>query len=154
MAMYAQYNILLVEDDDNDETLILRAFKKMKLTNQIIVKRDGEEALRYFFNAQDKLILDKTSFPQLILLDLQLPRVSGLDVLQQLRAHDATQHIPIIIFTSSNDEHDITTAYAYGANSFVQKPVDMQHFITAIHDLGMYWVLHNTPPSPYGFDHA
>jgi len=142
-------NILMIEDSEDDEKLILRAFKKMNLGNHIVIKRDGEEALAYFFNGQGQLILNKAHFPQLILLDLQLPRISGLDVLQTLRAHDETKHLPIAIFTSSNQEEDIRDAYTNGANSFVQKPIEMCDFTQAIQELGLYWLIRNTPPSPY-----
>jgi len=145
-----QQNILLIEDSDDDEQLILRAFKKMNLVNNIVIKRDGEEALAYFFDEQGKLILSKEDFPQLILLDLQLPRISGLDVLQRLRAHDATKSLPVSIFTSSDAEIDIAKAYSNGANSFVQKPIEMHNFFKAVQELGSYWLLLNKKPSPYG----
>ncbi|MDX8382690.1 MAG: response regulator, partial [Ghiorsea sp.] len=119
-------NILLIEDSDDDEQLILRAFKKIRIANHIVVKRDGEEALRYFFDEQGQLTLNQEDFPQLILLDLHLPRISGIEVLQQLRSHPMTAHLPIAIFTSSDSEKDIVQAYSNGANSFVQKPIDME----------------------------
>ncbi|MDQ6988511.1 MAG: response regulator [Mariprofundaceae bacterium] len=152
MNTTSKYSILLVEDAEDDEKLILRVFQKMHLENKIIVKRDGEEALRYFFNQQDQLILDKEDFPEFVLLDLQLPRLSGLDVLQQLRAHSETKLLPIAVFTSSNETSDIQKAYQYGANSYVQKPVDMHEFTSSIHDLGSYWTLRNASVSPYEYN--
>ncbi|MDQ6988512.1 MAG: response regulator [Mariprofundaceae bacterium] len=151
MNRSSKCSILLIEDTEDDEKLILRAFQKMRLENKIIVKRDGEEALGYFFNQQDQLILDKEDFPEFVLLDLQLPRLSGLDVLQQLRAHLETRFLPIAVFTSSNDAGDIQKAYKYGANSFVQKPVDMHEFTSSIHDLGLYWTVRNSSVSPYDY---
>ena len=132
--------IALVEDNANDEALTMRALKKHGIANDIVVLRDGVEALAFLL-APDKPL------PQLVLLDLNLPRVNGLEVLQKLRAESRTELLPVVILTSSNEERDLVNGYRLGANSYVRKPVDFVQFSEAVHQLGLYWlVLNQTPP--------
>lgn len=129
--------ILLVEDNSRDEMLTLRAFKKSNLLNEVIVARDGVEALDYFFGAE------KNPLPQLVLLDLKLPKLDGLSVLRKLRADERTKLLPIVIFTSSSEEEDMIKSYNLGANSYVRKPVDFDQFLEATKQLGLYWLILN-----------
>ncbi len=139
--------ILLVEDNPDDELLTLRAFKKSNILNEIIVVRDGAEALDYLFAAGAYAERDPNELPQLILLDLKLPKVSGLEVLRRLRANEQTRLLPVVILTSSNEERDIIDGYKLGANSYVRKPVDFVQFAEAVQRLGLYWlVLNESPP--------
>ncbi len=130
--------ILLVEDNPDDEALTLRALKKNNIGNQVIVARDGAEALD---SGRD---VDLT--PQVILLDLKLPKIDGLQVLRQLRAHEVTKLLPVVILTSSNEERDRLAGYELGANSYVRKPVDFNEFIEAVRQLGLYWLILNEQP--------
>jgi len=130
--------ILLVEDNPDDETLTLRAFKKNNITNAVTVARDGAEALAYLSAAAE--------LPQLVLLDLKLPKVDGLEVLRRLRADARTRLLPVVILTSSTEERDLVESYRLGANSYVRKPVDFAEFIDAARQLGLYWLLLNQPP--------
>lgn len=134
--------ILLVEDNPDDEVLILRALKENNITNKIIVARDGAEALNWLFGADQ----DNNVMPQAILLDLKLPKVSGLQVLQKIRASPRTRLLPVIILTSSDEEKDITESYSQGANSYIRKPVEFNNFVQAIQQLGWYWLVLNEPP--------
>lgn len=137
--------ILIVEDNPHDAELTLRALRKNKLTNSVLVARDGAEALDFFF-CRGKF--EKRSFtnpPKVVLLDLKLPKVSGLEVLRIVKADKRTVHIPIVVVTSSNEEPDIREAYALGVNSYVVKPVDFDQFINAMSSLGLYWILVNEP---------
>ncbi len=135
--------ILLVEDNPRDEALTLRALKKNNILNDVVVARDGVEALDYFFGDGR----DHTSMPQLILLDLKLPKVSGLEVLQKLRADERTRRLPVVVFTSSSEEEDMIKSYDLGANSYVRKPVNFEQFVEATRQLGLYWlVLNEVPP--------
>ena len=139
--------ILLVEDNPDDETLTLRALKKGKIYNKIIVARDGAEALEYLFGTGQYAGRDTSDQPQLILLDLKLPKVDGLEVLKQLRADARTSLLPVTILTTSNEEKDIITSYKLGVNSYVRKPVDSEAFIEAVRQLGLYWLVLNLPPN-------
>lgn len=138
-----QKTLLLVEDNPDDETLTLRALQKYKLANQIVVARDGQEALDYLFGEGEYQGRDISELPQVILLDLKLPKVNGLQVLEQLRAAPRTRHIPVVVLTSSNEEQDIVRSYDLGANSYVRKPVDFEQFLEAAHQLGLYWLVLN-----------
>jgi two-component system response regulator len=140
--------ILLVEDNPNDEALTLRAFKKSNIANEVIVVRDGAEALDYLFGAGQYLERDMTIMPTIILLDLKLPKLDGLEVLQRLRAHPRTKLLPVVILTTSGEEQDIVQGYHLGANSYLRKPVDFMKFIVAIEQLGLYWLVLNEPPPP------
>lgn len=128
--------ILLVEDNPRDEALTLRALRKSNIVNDVVVARDGVEALEFFGDSASVL-------PQLVLLDLKLPKVDGLEVLQQLRADERTRRLPVVVFTSSSEEEDIIKSYSLGANSYVRKPVDFEQFLEATKQLGMYWLVLN-----------
>jgi two-component system response regulator len=142
-------NILLVEDNPDDEELTLRALKHGHPRSEIFVVRDGEEALEYLFGMGRYAGRKPYNLPQVVLLDLKLPKVGGLDVLRQVRAHPLTQHLPIVVLTSSSEEEDILNSYELGANSYVRKPVEFQRFVESIKQVGMYWSLINqTPPVP------
>jgi len=139
--------ILLVEDNRDDEALTLRALKKNNIGNKIIVVRDGAEALDFLFCTGLYVDRDPHDMPQLILLDLKLPKVDGLEVLRRIRADERTRLLPVVILTSSNQERDLTEGYRSGANSYVRKPVDFNQFTDAIRQLGLYWlVLNERPP--------
>lgn len=138
--------ILLVEDNQDDETLTLRALSKSKIMNKIVVARDGAEALDYLFGTGIHAGRDTGDQPQLILLDLKLPKIDGLEVLKRLRADARTALLPVTILTTSNEERDIVTSYQLGVNSYVRKPVDSDSFIEAVRQLGLYWLVLNTGP--------
>lgn len=140
--------ILLVEDNADDEALTLRALNKSKIANTIVVVRDGAEALDYLFCTGPYADRNPLDLPQVILLDLKLPKVDGLEVLRRLRAEPRTHMLPVVILTSSKEEQDLVNAYSNGANSYVRKPVDFNQFVDAIRQLGLYWlVLNEVPPS-------
>ncbi len=140
--------ILLVEDNPNDEMLTLRAFRKSRVSNPIVVARDGAEALDYLFARGAHAGRDPAAMPQVILLDLKLPKIDGLEVLRTLRADERTKLLPVVILTSSREEQDVINGYSLGANSYIQKPVDFTQFAVAIQQLGLYWlVLNESPPS-------
>jgi two-component system response regulator len=138
--------ILLVEDNQDDVDLTLRAFDKHKLANQLAVARDGVEALDYLFARGAHAGRDPKQLPELVLLDLKLPKIDGLSVLKQIRANEATRRLPVVVLTSSNEEGDIITSYDLGANSFVRKPVDFAQFVEAARQLGLYWLMLNQLP--------
>ncbi len=136
-------SILLVEDNPDDEALMLRALKKNNIANEIIVARDGIEALDFLFGTGQFAGRDLSEMPQLMLLDLKLPKIDGLEVLRRLRNDDRTKLIPVVILTTSTEQKDIVESYQLGANSYVQKPVDFNEFIDATKQLGTYWLLLN-----------
>jgi CheY-like chemotaxis protein len=139
--------ILLVEDNPDDEALTLRALKKNKMVNEVIVAHDGVEALEYLFCEGAHAGRDVHEMPQVVLLDLKLPKLDGLGVLRRLRADERTKLLPVVILTSSNEEEDRMTGYGLGANSYVRKPVDFDRFVEAAAQLGVYWlVLNEAPP--------
>jgi CheY-like chemotaxis protein len=135
--------ILLVEDNPDDEALTLRAFRKNNITNEIIVARDGVEALDYLFAAGAYAGLSADRMPQVVLLDLKLPRIDGLEVLRRIRADERTKLLPVVVLTSSKEEQDLVESYRIGANSYVRKPVNFDEFMEAARQLGMYWLLLN-----------
>lgn len=139
--------ILLVEDNPNDVELTLHALKKSHLTNKIHVARDGEEALKYFFGEIENDAARIIPGPKVILLDLKLPKVDGMEVLRKLKNHPATKTIPVVVLTSSNEERDIVETYSLGVNSYIVKPVDFAKFVEAMRTLGMYWLMLNRPLS-------
>ena len=138
--------ILLVEDNPDDEALTLRALKKNNISNQVVVARDGAEALDYLFGTGQYSGWDANLTPQVVLLDLKLPKVDGLEVLRRLRTNESTKFLPVVILTSSNEEQDRLIGYSFGANSYVRKPVDFNQFIEAVHQLGLYWLILNEQP--------
>jgi two-component system response regulator len=144
----AKKGILLVEDNPDDEELTLIALRDNKISNPIVVARDGQEALDYLFGAGQYTGRDSRETPALILLDLKLPKVSGLEVLRRLRAHEHTRLTPVAILTSSKEDSDVLQSYSLGANSYIRKPVDFPQFIEAVRQLGLYWLVLNEPPPP------
>jgi CheY-like chemotaxis protein len=140
--------ILLVEDNRDDEALTLRALKKNNIKNEVVVAHDGVEALDYLFGTGSYAGRDLIDMPQVILLDLKLPKVDGLEVLRQLRSDERTRLLPVVILTSSNEDQDRINGYGLGANSYVRKPVDFAQFIEAVRQLGLYWLILNQPPPP------
>jgi len=135
--------ILLVEDNPRDEALILRALKKANILNEVIIARDGVKALDYLFGSGKYAGRDKRVLPQFVLLDLKLPRMGGLQVLQMIRKDRRTRRLPVVVFTSSSEEEDVIKSYDLGANSYVRKPVDFEQFLEATRQLGMYWLVLN-----------
>jgi two-component system, response regulator len=138
--------IFLVEDNANDEELTLRALRKSKIGNEVVVARDGAEALDYLFARGAYAGRDPLDLPEIVLLDLKLPKVSGLEVLRQIRAKEATKLLPVIMLTSSTEDTDLVAGYRNGANSYVVKPVDFTQFSEAVRQLGMYWLVVNKRP--------
>jgi two-component system response regulator len=142
-------SILLVEDNPDDEALTLRALRKNNILNDVVVARDGVEAMDYLFGTGKYSGRDVNDPPQLVLLDLKLPKVDGLEVLRRVRADDRTRMQPIVILTTSNEDRDIISSYQLGANSYIRKPVDFEQFMEAVRQLGLYWlVLNVSPPQP------
>jgi len=139
----AEKLILLVEDNDDDEELTTRALRQARIANEIIVARDGKEALDYLFGEGAHAGRDVTRAPAVVLLDLKLPKVSGLEVLQRLRADPRTKLIPVVVLTSSSEDEDMLKSYQFGANSYVRKPVEFSAFASAVSQLGVYWLLLN-----------
>ncbi len=137
--------ILLVEDNPDDEALTLRAFQKNNIKNDLVVAHDGVEALDYLFGTGAFAGRDPNATPAVVLLDIKLPKVDGLEVLRRLRADERTKLTPVVILTSSKEEQDLARGYALGANSYVRKPVDFTQFTEAVRQLGMYWLVLNEP---------
>lgn len=135
--------ILLIEDNPDDEALTLRAFSKIKISNSIVVARDGVEALDYLFGTGAYAGRDISHQPSVVLLDLKLPKIDGLEVLRRIRGHETTRLIPVVILTSSKEEQDLVQGYNLGANSYVRKPIDYNEFVGAVSQLGVYWLLLN-----------
>jgi two-component system response regulator len=138
--------ILLVEDNPDDEALTLRAFSKNNIRNPVVVARNGAEALGYLFASGDYAGREVADLPQVVLLDLKLPKVDGLEVLRQIRADERTELLPVVILTSSREEQDLVEGYRLGANSYVRKPVNFDEFVEAARQLGLYWLLLNEVP--------
>ena len=140
--------ILLVEDNPDDELLTLRALRKNAVTGEVVVARDGVEALDYLFGTGAHAGRDTGVMPQLILLDLKLPKIDGLEVLRRLRADERTRLLPVVILTSSREQQDMLEGYGLGANSYVRKPVNFEQFVRAVEQLKLYWlILNEAPPS-------
>lgn len=138
--------ILLVEDNQDDELLTIRALKKHQILNPVVVARDGAEALDFLFGTGAHAGRDLTQLPEVMLLDLKLPKVNGLEVLQRVRAEERTRLLPVVVLTTSTEERDRVESYKLGANSFVRKPVDFEQFSEAVRELGMYWLVLNRGP--------
>ncbi|HZH81198.1 MAG TPA: response regulator [Gemmatimonadales bacterium] len=139
-----QRMILLVEDNPDDEALTRRALAKNNIQNEVLVARDGAEALDLLFGTGAHA--GRPIEPEVILLDLKLPKVDGLEVLRRIRADDRTRLLPVVILTSSREERDVISGYGLGANSYIRKPVDFQQFVEAVRQLGLYWLVLNEPP--------
>lgn len=140
-------HILLVEDNPDDEFLVVRELKKHNVVNEISVVRDGEEALQYLFGEGKYSDRDTSRLPAIVLLDLKLPKIDGLEVLRRVRADERTSTLPVVVLTSSDEEADVIESYQLGANSYVRKPVDFDQFRKAVRELHLYWILLNEPPS-------
>jgi two-component system response regulator len=138
--------ILLVEDNPDDVTLTLRALKKNNIVNQVLVARDGQEALDFLFGEAEHAGRDLRDRPKVILLDLKMPKVDGHEVLERIRKDDRTRTIPVVVLTSSREERDLARSYALGVNSYIVKPVDFDKFTEAVRTIGLYWLLLNEPP--------
>lgn len=143
--IYEQQTILLVEDNNDDAELTIRAFRKANLRNPLVRAADGEEALDYLFARGDYEGRNVEDLPAVALLDMNMPRVSGAEVLQAIRADRRTMHLPVVILTSSNEDRDRLSAYSHHANSYVVKPVDFDQFVSAAAQLGLYWLVLNQP---------
>lgn len=141
--------ILLVEDNPRDEALTLRALKKNNICNDVVVARDGVEALDYLFGTGTYAERETPEVPQLVLLDLKMPKVDGLEVLKRVRADERTKRLPVVVFTSSSEEEDMIKSYDLGANSYVRKPVEFEQFLDATRQLGLYWLVLNELPHKY-----
>jgi two-component system response regulator len=141
--MTSERVIVLVEDNANDEELMLRAFRKSGISNRVVILRDGAEALDYFFSRGAHANRAQSDIVQVVLLDLKLPKINGMEVLRQLREDERTQLLPIVILTSSAEAQDIVRCYSLGANSYVRKPVDFTQFVDAVRQLGQYWLMIN-----------
>jgi two-component system response regulator len=139
--------ILLVEDRTDDEFLTIRALKKNNILNEVVVARDGVEALDFIFGTGSYAHRDPSDLPQLVLLDLKLPKIDGLEVLRRVREDERTCMLPVVILTSSKEENDLAKSYRLGANSYIRKPVDFNQFSDAIKNLGLYWLVLNEVPT-------
>ena len=138
--------ILLVEDNPDDEALTRRALVKNNIQNEIVVARDGAEALDFLFCTGTFASRDPGAVPEVVLLDLKLPKIDGLEVLRRLRADERTRLLPVVILTSSKEEQDLVNGYLLGANSYIRKPVNFEQFVEAVRQLGLYWLVLNEPP--------
>jgi CheY-like chemotaxis protein len=138
--------ILLVEDNPDDVALTERALKKARIANKLVIARDGPEALDFLFGTGAYEGRDSSITPEVVLLDLKLPKLDGLEVLRRLRADQRTRLLPVVVLTSSKEDRDLTRSYELGANSYIRKPVDFKQFVKAVQDLGLYWLVLNEPP--------
>lgn len=148
--MLTQKILVIVEDNPDDEALTARALRRNNIANPLVVLRDGAEALDYLFGSGAYAGRDPREVPAVILLDLKLPKLDGLEVLQRLRADPRTRLIPVVILTSSVEEQDILSSYSLGANSYIRKPVEFEAFVQAARQLGLYWLVLNEAPPPPG----
>ena len=146
--MLNQVEVLLVEDNVHDAEMTIRALRKVNLANNLVHVKDGEEALDFIFAKGKFADRQESDQPKVILLDIKMPKVDGIEVLKQLKSRESTKTIPIVIMTSSKEEQDIINSYQLGVNSYVVKPVDFEGFARAVSQLGMYWLLTNQPPLP------
>ena len=141
--------ILLVEDNPDDEALTIRALKKSNVLNEVIVAHDGVEALDFLFSTGIHSGRDKNILPEVVLLDLKLPKLDGLEVLKRIRENELTKLLPVVILTSSKEEKDVLNSYKLGVNSYIRKPVDFKQFAESVKQLGLYWLILNEPPPKY-----
>jgi two-component system, response regulator len=141
-----QKTILLVEDNPDDAALTIRAFKKNNINNKIVTVTDGEQALNYLFGAHEFAGRNTSEMPAVILLDLKLPKLDGLQVLKEIKSHPLTKTIPAVVLTSSLEKHDLVKSYHSGANSYIQKPIDFDNFFETVKQLGKYWLMLNELP--------
>lgn len=148
--MVSRRSILLVEDNPDDEALAIRALQRSRITNEIVVVHDGVEALDYLWGQGTYAERNTSIQPAVILLDLKLPRMDGIEVLRQLRSHEITRLLPVVVLTTSEEEQDLLNSYMLGCNSYIRKPVDFIQFSQAVQQLGMYWLLLNEPPPSGG----
>jgi two-component system response regulator len=146
MALKEEKSILLVEDNPDDVALTLRALKINRIHNEVVVAKDGVEALDYLFGAGNHSGRDTSIQPEVVLLDLKLPKITGLEVLSRIRADQRTKYLPVVILTSSAEERDIAAGYANGVNSYVRKPIDFDEFLESVRQLGLYWLVLNLSP--------
>ena len=146
MSKSNMVEVLLVEDSPEDRELALRAFKKANLTNLIEIARDGAEALEFLFCEGAYADRKFEDGPKLVLLDLKLPKIDGLEVLRQIKGDPRTKSIPVVVLTSSKEQQDVIESYSLGVNSYIVKPVNFERFVAAVRDLGFYWLLLNQPP--------
>ncbi|MCH7842752.1 MAG: response regulator [Chloroflexi bacterium] len=138
--------ILLVEDNPDDEALTIRALNRSKISNDVVVARDGVEAIDYLFAIGSYSDRDVNDLPRLVLLDLKLPKADGLEVLKRIRADDRTKRLPVVVLTSSKEDQDLVDSYNLGVNSYIHKPVDFMQFTEAVRQVGLYWLVLNEPP--------
>jgi two-component system, response regulator len=138
--------VLLVEDNEDDELLTIDALKTAGIASEVAVARDGAEALDFVFGSGDYSMRRAASLPSVVILDLRLPKIPGLEVLRRIRANDRTRRLPVVVLTSSDEEADLKASYANGANSYVRKPVHHEEFRKAVQELGLYWLIRNFPP--------
>ncbi len=143
----AEINIVIVEDDPNDAELLIRVFKKHNMANKVVVLKDGAEALDYFFARGQHAGREVDGDPKIILLDLKLPKVNGIEVLHQLKSDERTRQVPVVVLTSSRETRDVKDAYNFGVNSYVTKPIKFDEFAKIVSELGMYWLLLNRLPT-------
>jgi two-component system, response regulator len=144
----AGMTILLVEDNPDDEELTRVALEESKIANELVVARDGVEAVDYLFGTGAHAGRDPSAMPQVVLLDLKLPKLNGLEVLRRMRAAERTRYLPVVILTSSDEEQDLLESYGLGANSYVRKPVDFAQFVESVRQLGLYWLVLNRAAPP------
>ncbi len=146
MGVAREKQILLVEDNEDDVLLTKRALRKANILNELVVVKDGVEAIEYLLGGEGRRSPEGNACPALVLLDINLPKINGLEVLQRIRANKRTCRCPVVILTSSNEESDILTGYNLGVNSYIRKPVDFNQFVEAVRHLGLYWLVLNEPP--------
>jgi len=139
--------ILLVEDNRDDEELTLRALRQSNIMNEVVVARDGEEALEYLFGHKHLTSREAELLPAVVLLDLKLPKIGGMEVLREIRSHPRTRRLPVVVLTSSKEDEDLANVYDLGANSYLYKPIDFDKFLEAVGHVGMYWMLFNESPA-------
>ncbi|CAA9230601.1 MAG: Two-component transcriptional response regulator, LuxR family [uncultured Chloroflexi bacterium] len=150
----AGMTILLVEDNPDDEELTRIALAESKIANELVVARDGVEAVDYLFGTGTFAGRDLSAMPQVVLLDLKLPKLTGLEVLRRMRADERTRYLPVVVLTSSDEEQDLLESYGLGANSYVRKPVDFAQFVESVRQLGLYWLVLNRPAPAAPRSHA